>query len=186
MMQERAGGRGVGAFFGGFVVAVVLLVGGVSVYLRYGHPPVAVADAPFPLEEQVVNVPLHVRIDRELRTAPFAADEAGMEAGAHVYMRECASCHGSPGHTSGYVTSMFPGPPQLWVKHRNSAVVGVSDDEVGETYWKVANGIRLSGMPAFDHSLSETEMWQVSLLLKHADQPLSPSVTGVFASEPAK
>jgi len=27
-------------------------------------------------------------------------------------------------------------------------VVGVSDDEPGETYWKVANGIRLTGMPA--------------------------------------
>jgi thiosulfate dehydrogenase len=48
----------------------------------------------------------------------------------------------------------------------------VSDDAVGETYWKVKNGIRLTGMPSYDKALSETEMWQVSLLLSRADKPL--------------
>jgi mono/diheme cytochrome c family protein len=65
---------------------------------------------------------------------------------------------------------MFPHAPQLFVKHRNSDVVGVSDDEPGETYWKVANGIRLSGMPAYKTVLSETEMWDVSQLLANADK----------------
>jgi hypothetical protein len=46
----------------------------------------------------------------------------------------------------------------------------VTDDERGETYWKVANGIRLTGMPSFKNSLSETEMWQVSVLLANADK----------------
>jgi mono/diheme cytochrome c family protein len=52
----------------------------------------------------------------------------------------------------------------------------VSDDPVGETYWKVTNGIRLSGMPAFNHVLNQTQMWQVSLLLANADKPLPPGV----------
>ena len=47
---------------------------------------------------------------------------------------------------------------------------GVTDDEPGETYWKVANRIRLTGMPAFQQSLNETQMWQVSLLLANADK----------------
>jgi len=47
---------------------------------------------------------------------------------------------------------------------------GVTDDDVGETYWKVKNGIRLTGMPGYVSSLSENEMWQVSLLLLHADK----------------
>ena len=62
--------------------------------------------------------------------------------------------------------------PQLWKKHAKGNVVGVSDDEPGETYWKVANGIRLTGMPAFNHVLTDTQMWQVTLLLKNADQQL--------------
>jgi hypothetical protein len=47
---------------------------------------------------------------------------------------------------------------------------GVTDDPVGETYWKVKNGIRLTGMPSFDGALSDTAMWQVSLLLLQANQ----------------
>jgi len=38
----------------------------------------------------------------------------------------------------------------------------VSDDEPGETYWKVANGIRLTGMPAYKNVLTDTQMWQVT------------------------
>ena len=66
---------------------------------------------------------------------------------------------------------MFPRAPQLWAKHKNGAV-GVSDDPVGETYWKVKNGIRLTGMPAYDKALTDTQMWQVTLLLSRADKPL--------------
>ena len=51
-------------------------------------------------------------------------------------------------------------------------MVGVSDDPVGETYWKVKNGIRLTGMPSFEKALTEDQMWQVSLLLSKADKPL--------------
>ena len=70
---------------------------------------------------------------------------------------------------------MYPEAPQLWEPHRDG-VVGVSDDPPGETYWKVANGIRLSGMPAFKKILNETEMWQVSQLLANADKPLPPGI----------
>ena len=42
-------------------------------------------------------------------------------------------------------------------------------DPAGETYWKVAGGIRMTGMPGFQKTLSSTEIWQVSILLAHAD-----------------
>jgi mono/diheme cytochrome c family protein len=58
---------------------------------------------------------------------------------------------------------MFPRPPQLF---RGK---GVTDDPVLETYWKAANGIRLSGMPSFKTKLTDTQLWQVSQLLAHAD-----------------
>ena len=32
----------------------------------------------------------------------------------------------------------------------------MSDDPPGETYWKVANGIRLTGMPSYKELLTET------------------------------
>jgi mono/diheme cytochrome c family protein len=75
---------------------------------------------------------------------------------------------------------MYPSAPQLWKKHAHGNVVGVSDDEAGETYWKVAHGIRLTGMPSYERVLSDTQMWQVSLLLKNADQQLPDPVMGIL------
>jgi mono/diheme cytochrome c family protein len=80
---------------------------------------------------------------------------------------------------------MFPDAPALWEKHHNGEVVGVSDDPPGETYWKVANGIRLSGMPSYKDVLTETEMWQVSLLLANADKPLPPAAVDILNGEAA-
>ncbi len=171
----RPGGS-FGAFVGGFLFALVVLFAGAFVYLKYGHPPVAAADPAFPMEAQIVHVPLGARISKELEKPPMGTSEDAYEAGAKIYQASCASCHGTPGHDSPYAKWMYPSAPQLFKKHGNSAVVGVSDDEAGETYWKIKNGIRLTGMPAYQHLYSETQMWQVALLLKNADQTLPDPV----------
>ncbi len=171
------------AFLFGIAFTALVTVAGLYTYLRFGHPPVAVADGPFPFEGQVVHVPLSARIDRELATSPLEPTPANLLAGAHVYTAQCVGCHGAPQQASALAKAMYPSVPQLWRSHGHG-VVGVSDDEPGETYWKVANGIRLSGMPSYTGILSPTEMWQVSLLLKHADQPLSPELATVLNTTP--
>jgi thiosulfate dehydrogenase len=163
----------------GFLLGLILglLVIPVFVYLHFrtGHPPVAVDDAPYWLEEQVVRVPLHARIDKEMpKNAPIEPSATNLEAGAHIYRQQCAACHGLYGRPSSFAGHMYPQAPQLWAPH-GDGVVGVSDDPPGETYWKVANGIRLSGMPSYKTVLNETQMWQVSLLLANADKPLPAS-----------
>jgi mono/diheme cytochrome c family protein len=60
----------------------------------------------------------------------------------------------------------------------------VTDDPPGETYWKAANGIRLTGMPAYKGSLSDTQLWQVSLMLANADKLPPPAKAAV--GEPFK
>jgi mono/diheme cytochrome c family protein len=85
-------------------------------------------------------------------------------AGAQIYREQCAVCHGLPGQPkTPTAQGMFPEPPQLF--HGK----GVTDDPVGVTYWKVTNGIRLTGMPAYS-TLSDQERWEVSLLLAQADK----------------
>jgi mono/diheme cytochrome c family protein len=63
--------------------------------------------------------------------------------------------------------------------------VGVSDDPSGETYWKAANGIRLTGMPAYKDILSDTQLWQVSLLLANANKPLPPAALDILHGKAA-
>jgi thiosulfate dehydrogenase len=178
-MAKKSGG-GMGKLVLGFVLGVLAVAAVGFLYMRFGAPPVAVADEPFPMEKQIVTVPLQARIDREKKEAPFGTSEDVFEGGAKVYRAECASCHGTPGHDVAFANHMYPDAPQLWKKHAKGNVVGVSDDDAGETYWKVANGIRLTGMPSFSKVLSDTEMWQVSLLLKNADKEMPRPVTEIL------
>jgi|HubBroStandDraft_4_1064222.scaffolds.fasta_scaffold239639_1 thiosulfate dehydrogenase len=169
-------------FLVGLILGLLILPVWGLIYFHFGHPPVAVADAPFPLERQIVKMPLHERIDKEMpASAPTEASATSLTAGAQIYRAQCAGCHGLYGQPSSFAGHMYPRAPQLWAPH-GGGVVGVSDDPVGETYWKVANGIRLSGMPSFNKVLNETQMWQVSLLLKNAGQPMPADVTKLIES----
>jgi mono/diheme cytochrome c family protein len=155
-----------------FVAGLLLLPLAIYLYLAFGKPPVAVGDEAFPFEERIVMVPLEARIQRELATAPpIAASDQNLNAGAGIYEDKCESCHGTADEPSGIGNKMFPHAPQFWRKPLNGEM-SVGDDPVGETYWKIKNGIRLSGMPAYGKVLSETQLWQVSLLLSMADKPL--------------
>ena len=160
-------------FLLGLILGLIAIPIAAFLYFRVGHPPVAVADHPFPFEKQIVRVPLNARIDSEMpHNPPIEATDANLIAGAIIYRAQCAACHGLYGQPSSFASHMYPDAPQLWQKHQNGKVVGVSDDPPGETYWKIANGIRLTGMPSFQKVLNQNQMWQVALLLSHADKPL--------------
>jgi mono/diheme cytochrome c family protein len=155
-----------------FLAGLLLLPLAVYLYLAFGHPPVATADKPFPFEARIAHLPLRARIRREMPArSPIPATDENLIAGASLYEDKCESCHGTADQPSAIGRSTFPRAPQLWIKHGNGAV-GLSDDPAGETYWKVKNGIRLTAMPAYGKSLSEKQLWQVSLLLAQANKPL--------------
>jgi len=130
-----------------------------------------------PFEERMANMALHARIAKEAPSGvPVPADEVNLVAGAQLYQEHCAVCHGVSGQSETAIAKgMFPKPPQFFQGH------GVTDDPVGETYWKAKNGIRLTGIPGFGASLNEQQLWQVSLMLSHGDK-LPPSVKKVFNS----
>ena len=166
-------------FIIGLIVGVLLIPVGVYLYFAGGYVPVATSAAPMPFERMLAHKALQARLDKEMpKTVPIGATESNFLAGAVVYKENCAVCHGVPGAAqTAIAVGMFPHPPQLF--HGK----GVTDDEPGETYWKVANGIRLTGMPGFRSTLKEDQLWQVSLLLANADK-LSDSVTNALTHKP--
>jgi thiosulfate dehydrogenase len=155
-----------GKFLLGLILGLIAIPAIVYFYFASGSAPVATAAPSMPFEGQLAHMALHARIDKEMpKNAPIAADDAAYTAGAQVYKDHCAVCHGLPGQPQTAIAKgMFPDPPKLMEG------TGVTDDPAGETYWKVSNGIRLTGMPGFEKSLSTTQMWQVSLLLANADK----------------
>ncbi len=88
-------------------------------------------------------------------------------SGLTLFERHCRQCHGAPGIAPDAIgLGMNPSPP-------NFAQMG-RDLTAQELYWSVSNGIKLTGMPAWKHRLSEHERRAIVAFLK--DSPtLSPA-----------
>ncbi len=168
-------------FIAGLILGIVLVPTLIYFYLTGGSAPVATTDSDMPFESLLARKAQHARIDREMpKNVPIQVTEANYLAGAELYKQDCAVCHGLPlAPKTAIATGMYPHPPQLFQGK------GVTDDEPGETYWKIFNGFRLTGMPGFSKSLNETQMWQMSLLLANADK-LPPSVKAALVAAPAQ
>src|SRR5271165_690118 len=154
------------AFLVGVVIGVILLPTFAFLYIKYGFVQVATAAPPLPFERKLASMALHARMAKEAPAqSPVPATETHLLAAAQLYREHCAVCHGLTSETKTAIAKgMFPAPPLLL--HGK----GVTDDPVGETYWKVANGIRLTGMPGFRGSLNDEQMWEISQLLATADK----------------
>jgi hypothetical protein len=59
----------------------------------------------------------------------------------------------------------------------------VTDDPPQVSYWKVKNGIRLTGMPSFKGIVDDTQMWQLALLVANADK-IPDSAKKLLVPEP--
>lgn len=150
----------------GIILGVLLIAGGVYFYFASGNAPVATSAPPMPLEKSLARIGLQAYLDKLPHPEPqVPVDETNLIAGAKVYKEQCATCHGLPNEPKTVVAQgMYPAPPQLF--HG----VGVTDDDAWESYWKVENGIRMTGMPRFKGQLTEAQIWQVVVLVKNADK----------------
>jgi thiosulfate dehydrogenase len=164
-------------FFAGLLLGLLIVPFGAYLYFTGGSAPVATTDSDMPFEKYFAKRAQHARIDKEMpKNVPLQPTEANLVAGADLYKQHCAVCHGLPmTQKSSIATGMYPKPPLLLEGK------GVTDDEAAESYWKIFNGFRLTGMPGFGKSLSEAQMWQMALLVANADK-LPPTAKAVLVA----
>lgn len=167
-------------FWAGIIVGVLLFPVIVLAVVYLGLLPAAANDSSMRFEPLIAEAGLFARIERQAPSRDVSSMSASdLVAGANVYQKNCAVCHGLPGEDRNLVGGgMLPSAPRLL-----SPDGMVTGDSAGETYWKVNNGIRLSGMPSFSKALSEEQMWQVTALVKRADK-LPPEVMDALKAEP--
>jgi thiosulfate dehydrogenase len=163
----------------GILLGALLVLGGVFFYFATGRAPVAVTAPEMPFEHKMAHMALNAYLNKLPHPSPqVLADEKNLLEGAKVYKEHCAVCHGLPGQEpTAIAAGMAPRPPQLFKG------TGVTDDEEWESYWKVAGGIRMTGMPGFKGSLSDTQIWQVAVLVKNADK-ITPAARAELSGVP--
>jgi len=164
-------------FVAGLILGLLIVPCGAYLYFTGGSAPVATTDSDMPFEKFFARKAQNARINKEMpKNVPMQPTEANLLAGAELYKQHCGVCHGLPlTPKSAIATGMYPKPPLLLEGK------GVTDDEPGESYWKIFNGFRLTGMPGFSKSLNETQMWQLALLVANADK-LPPSAKAVLVA----
>jgi thiosulfate dehydrogenase len=150
----------------GIVLGLVGVAAGAFLFCKLGLVPVATASQPLPFERTLAETALHARMVKEAPSAvPTDAGDTNLQAGAQLYRDNCGVCHGTRGQAeTGIAKGMFPKPPQFFAHSSESR-------PAGDTYWAVKNGIRLTGMPGFGGSLTDQQLWQVSLFLSQGDKP---------------
>lgn len=103
--------------------------------------------------------------------APASASAEQVMDGFCQYETHCVACHGGPGVArQSWVNGMTPDPPYL--------VDARSKWRPRELYWIVRNGIKMTGMPAWEKEMSERQTWDVVAFL--SAMPRLPA--GTYAS----
>ena len=166
-------------FFLGLVLGFLVFPLIVVLYLILGFAPAAATAPAMPFERFIAGTALQKRISREAPHRDISSFTTNdLVAGADIYKKNCAVCHGAYAQPAPPIAKgMYPEAPQLLTPEGM-----VTDDPVGVTYWKVQNGIRLSGMPSFAAILDEQQRWQVSALLARANM-LPAEAQEAFKSE---
>jgi mono/diheme cytochrome c family protein len=89
---------------------------------------------------------------------PALAGAAQRDNGFRIYRQMCVMCHTPVGRTA---TPMARGlNPQAPGFGKNA-----DDMRAAELYWVTRNGIRFTGMPAWNSSLNDQELWDVVAFL---------------------
>ena len=131
-------------------------------------PAAAGGGGPLPLEQWAARSSLRATLaaDAPKGPNPVQLTDTDLIAGIKLYAEHCAICHGTAKGdvaASPIAKGEYPPPPQL-------ASNGVEDDPEGWTFWKIQNGIRWTGMPAWQKTLSSEQIWALALFLKHMDK----------------
>ncbi len=96
-----------------------------------------------------------IPIEAENKKNTLPASEQTVKEGRELYLQSCAICHGTDGHSrTNLGRGMYPPAMDLTsphVQHWNDA----------ELFWIIQNGVRLTGMPSWKSSISETDTWKL-------------------------
>jgi len=141
------------------VIAIAILGGLGFVYSGVYH--VGATDRHLDLTYWLLNTARVQSIKAHAAGIPVPAgfdDQAIILIGTEHFAAHCAVCHGAPGVPKGDIArGLYPAPPNL-----SNAVQLYSSAEL---FWIVKNGIKMSGMPAWnDHS--DPELWAIVAFLK--------------------
>jgi thiosulfate dehydrogenase len=157
-------------FIFGVILTLAGLVALVLILAQFGYLPTRADATPPRFETHLAMSALDASMERHAprTTSPLPATDDNLIDGMKIYNQNCALCHGTMDYKPSVLEhSMYPPPPQL--------LLDPDDDPEWHIYYAIRTGVRYSGMPAWDHVLSDQDIWKATAFLARVSK-LSPGV----------
>ncbi len=157
-------------FILGIIITILVLVIGGAGLALLGFLPTRANRAPPELEVHLARSALDNSVERHAPRLnnPVPPTDENLIAGLKIYDMNCALCHGGiDRQPSALGKSFYPPPPNL--------ILHPPDDAEWHVFYVIHNGVRYTGMPAWDKALSEPDMWKVTAFLTRIGK-LPPAV----------
>lgn len=165
-----------GKFVLGIIVTILVLILGGLGFAMLGFFPTNANVAPPRLERRIAMGAVDASMERHAPhvTNPLPPTDDNFKDGMKLYSMNCAVCHGGLDRKPASLgNSFYPPAPNL--------VSDPPDDPEWHLFYTIRTGVRYSGMPAWDKTLTEQEMWKIASLLSHLEK-LPPAVQDYWKS----
>jgi mono/diheme cytochrome c family protein len=157
-------------FVFGIIFTLVVLGLAVLVVAYLGLMPTHADATPPHLERHIAMAALDASMERHAPRVsnPVPPTDDNLIEGMKIYTMNCAVCHGTLDNKPSLLEhSLYPPVPQL--------ILDPLDDPEWHIFYAIRTGIRYTGMPAWNKTLSEEDLWKVTAFLARI-QKLPPKV----------
>jgi mono/diheme cytochrome c family protein len=151
------------------ITIVVLVIGGLGLALL-GFLPTRANSAPPAMEIHLAMSALDNSVERHAPhlNNPVPPTDENLIEGLKIYTMNCALCHGGIDLQPSTLEKSFYPPPPNFIHHP-------PDDAEWHLFYVIRTGVRYTGMPAWDKTLSEPDIWKLTAFLTRIDK-LPPAV----------
>jgi mono/diheme cytochrome c family protein len=150
--------------FGVIVTLLIIILGGLGFAMLGMFPTPANVEPPH-WERHLANEAVDASMERHAPrvTNPLSATDQNLEDGMKIYTVNCAGCHGGLDRKpTDFGHSFYPPAPNL--------ISDPPDDPEWHIFYTIRTGVRYTGMPAWDKTLSEQDIWKITTFLSHMDK----------------
>jgi len=159
-----------GKFILGVIVTLLILILGGLGLAMLGFIPTNANAVPPRWEHRIANTAVDASMERHAPrlTNPVPPNDQNFIDGMKLYTMNCALCHGGLDRKpASLANSFYPPAPNL--------VSDPPDDPEWHIFYTIRTGVRYTGMPSWEKTLTEQDMWKITSLISHMEK-LPPAV----------
>lgn len=169
-------------FLLGIIFTLLVLVVGIYWVAKTGRVSFEADQPPSSFERKFAMGAVDAATDRHAPDTknPVPASDENILGGARLYLDNCAGCHGIPSNPESQLGRSFNPPVPQFFKD-------APDMPENQNFYIIEHGIRWTGMPAWDKTLSNNQMWQIVTFMSNIEK-LPPGAKKVFerAASPSR